>query len=98
MTVLELLSDPKRWTQDAFARDSTGFKCDVDAPDAQCFCLLGAIYKCYGTWPSQTAFEPIREKINKSPTWQKFEYSSTAQFNDHVDYETLVQMLKEANI
>ena len=55
--VLQLLSDPKHWTQDANARNSKGVKCELDSPDAQCFCLVGAIYKCYGTLPGETRLQ-----------------------------------------
>ena len=38
----ELLSSKERWTQGAFARDTSGGSVDLDDPDAVCFCLVGA--------------------------------------------------------
>ncbi len=48
-TVLELLSDPKKWTQDVEARDSQGMPTDVNNNDTTCWCLLGAIAYIYGS-------------------------------------------------
>lgn len=39
----ELLSEPKRWTTQAAARDATGNEVSVDSPRAACFCSIGAI-------------------------------------------------------
>ncbi|MXN46085.1 hypothetical protein GR138_12880 [Shinella kummerowiae] len=49
----ELISDPKRWTQEAYARDTDGVdnvNCGSDhiPEDSVCFCSIGAIAKAYG--------------------------------------------------
>lgn len=44
----ELLSDEKRWTQHAFAKEADGKSCDYDSPAAVCWCAAGAIGKVYG--------------------------------------------------
>lgn len=44
----ELLSDPKRWIKGDFARDKTGHTVGFHAPEATCWCLVGAIYKIAG--------------------------------------------------
>ena len=38
----ELLAEPSRWTQGAFARDKEGSDQAVAHPEATCFCLVGA--------------------------------------------------------
>jgi hypothetical protein len=48
MKVRELLCDESKWTQYANARDGYGLQTSADSPDAVCWCLSGAIDKCYG--------------------------------------------------
>lgn len=38
-----LISDPARWTQGAFARDSSGDQVDRLTSEAVCWCLAGAV-------------------------------------------------------
>lgn len=47
MKIHELLSDPAKWTQDANARDKHGNPVNAESEDAVCWCLIGALYKCY---------------------------------------------------
>lgn len=48
MTVQELLDDPSKWTKGALARDIDGEGLEADNSSAVCWCLIGAIQKCYG--------------------------------------------------
>lgn len=41
----ELISDPKRWTQGAFARNASGCKTGILHADATCWCTAGALLK-----------------------------------------------------
>jgi hypothetical protein len=43
----DLISDPARWTQGAFARDATGAKSRLYLEQAVCFCAVGAIRRVY---------------------------------------------------
>ncbi len=47
MKIKELLTE-SNWIQGAEAETSKGLKCYANNPDATCFCLYGAIIKCYG--------------------------------------------------
>lgn len=47
MTVAELLADEKRWTRDLPSRNNEGHSVEVCSEDAVCWCMLGAIWKCY---------------------------------------------------
>jgi hypothetical protein len=38
-----LVANPMTWTTHNLAIDSKGNACNVDDPDAQCFCALGAV-------------------------------------------------------
>lgn len=60
MKVRELLSSPDKWTQDFGARGADGLSIEWDSPEATCWCLIGAIVKCY-----PTRFEQVRDRIKK---------------------------------
>ena len=47
-TVAELLADPGRWTQKAWARDGAGMVDHPDADTACRWCLVGACRHVYG--------------------------------------------------
>ena len=47
MKVRELLSSREKWTQGESSRDSFGNPVDINSPNAVCWCLSGALYKCY---------------------------------------------------
>lgn len=47
MTIKELLSDETRWTKGAGARDKDGHLCSTNDEAAVCWCLAGAINRCY---------------------------------------------------
>jgi hypothetical protein len=46
---IELISDPKRWTQHAVARDRFGFEVSPVDSYACKWCLIGAMRKCGAT-------------------------------------------------
>lgn len=47
----ELISDPKRWTRGAYARNEQGAACGARNPAAVCWCASGALIKCGGGAP-----------------------------------------------
>ena len=49
LKIKELLSDPSKWTQGVIARDSNGLHVGVHSSSATCFCLYGAMRRCYGS-------------------------------------------------
>ena len=78
MKARELLSDESKWATGHAARDSTGMPCDFSSPTACCFCLYGAIRKCYGaTYMEQV--EKVKQKLNLALYTKSFHlYSSTS--------------------
>lgn len=64
MKVRELFSDPSKWTQGASGRDSTGsFVLDKDLDKAVCWCLYGAIARCYGIEGDNAEYYKIRSRV-----------------------------------
>ena len=49
MKVRELLTDESKWTQGFDARSKSGRRVDWESRAAVRWCLLGAVYYCYGT-------------------------------------------------
>ena len=51
--VRALLAEPEGWTQERFARDSTGSRVPTHDPEAVCWDLTGAISKCLRNHPGE---------------------------------------------
>ena len=47
MKVRELLDQPEKWTRNVLARDIMGQTCDLHSAYATCWCLAGAVGRCY---------------------------------------------------
>lgn len=52
MTVQALLSDPSKWTRRIVARDAQGDGVEPDDQAAVCWCLSGALERCYKARPA----------------------------------------------
>lgn len=86
MKAHELLADPKHWTQGAMARDSLGQVTHSNSDNAVCWCVMGALNKCYGE--SLEYINKIRERIG----------GSVALFNDSHTHIEVVNLLKELDV
>lgn len=67
MKIKELLSGPEKWTQHTYARDKNGRDCSQWSQEAVCWCLYGAVDKCY-----ENIIEidnKIREKVISIVDW-----------------------------
>jgi len=95
MKAYELLSSPDKWTKSAYARDSFHNPVAFSNSAAQCWCINGAIRKCYG--PSRA---PIIEEIVQDVIRQNSIFSSTAHYNDDpaTTYEDVIAILKKADV
>ena len=93
--VLDLLRDPKHWTTGACARDVNGYATESAGPDAVCWCLMGALYKCRLTiearWSAEAKLNAaVRER--KSNHYVNFNNAPTTT---HAD---IVALLEEVQI
>lgn len=71
MKVKELLSSPSRWCQRFAARRASGEDCLATAEDATCWCLWGAVRKCYGLYDYVEVYYRISRRLGESPVkWQ----------------------------
>jgi hypothetical protein len=68
-----LLKTSKQWTQGTNARTKKGpgNQCDPDSEKAKCWCLFGAVLKCYGDsnerWAAVTRLETALGRT--LPSW-----------------------------
>jgi hypothetical protein len=89
----ELISDEKRWTQRAEARNASGNDVGVYSPKAVCFCSLGAMAKVcerelYGR--ELVAREALRNEIRDGHS------SGIANFNDNHTHAEVLALFDRA--
>lgn len=70
MTIAELFSTRKQWIRGYYAavKHAGGlhYKCRVDSTEAQCWCLSGAVMKCYPKPAQQRrVYNKLRKAIDK---------------------------------
>lgn len=80
MKVRELLDKPEKWTTNALARDASGKPIDPGSSRAACWCLNGAIDKCYPVGDKRAA---ARAKLKAAIRSRRGDYSSITWFNDY---------------
>jgi len=49
MKIRELLDSPEKWTKQWYAYNKEGRRTNCSDDDATCWCLMGAVAKCYGS-------------------------------------------------
>ena len=80
-TIRELFRAPSHWTKGSLAVTKYGYECPVNANDAVCFCLEGAIRFIYPVKQRASVrkklLATIKEKFNG--------FSNIIAFNDHMD-------------
>lgn len=97
MKAHELLADPKRWTKWAYARDVNGNGVKPESDDAVCWCIKGAIIKCYGG-----SFAQYGKQRNKvvDKLEELYDILQIHEFNDCIGttHEQVVSLLKELDV
>lgn len=95
MTVRELLSDPNRWTKCAHARDADGKAVLWTSDEAVCFCLAGAIDRCFRDDPhgKQLAWDKVYAVVVKRGL-------GVTGFNDSITttHKDILAVLDEAGV
>lgn len=92
MKIKELLSTEKKWTKGTYARNAVGKACSPYSEEAVCFCLLGAVDKCYGT---DTLYPSTKDQVLSK---LRNHIGNIAAFNDNASYFAVVKVLKELDI
>ena len=91
MKVYELLKDRKNWTQGFMARRADGIAVGTSDDNAVCWCLIGALYKCYRV-------EEVEK--HKILLMRELTVLSLTNWNDHPKrkHSEIVAVLKKVNI
>ena len=89
MKAWQLLDSKEKWCQRQYAMDANGYTVDPAAEDAVCWCIDGAIKKCY-----ESGMLP-RRFYERIP-----EYSCSVTYNDDPrrTWEEVHALLKELDI
>lgn len=95
MKVHELLADPSRWTKGSYACDKNGKDTFFDSEKAVCFCLAGAVNKCYSDRKDRIrVFHDITETVKKNG------FSCIEAFNDsdRTTHQDVLELAKKLDI
>jgi hypothetical protein len=101
MKVKELLSEESKWTTGVLAKNGDGYDCSPTDPDASCFCLLGAIDKCYDGFDSKKdlAIIKLKRAISRHTNAIIVIPMTISTFNDHhASFEDIKKVLEIADI
>jgi hypothetical protein len=91
MKVHELLAQPDSWTQQAYARNHDGDTVASCSDDARCWCLLGAMFRCYADKDIAKIELKILDQTNKI---------TVAQWNDDPDrtHQEVLDLCRQLDI
>lgn len=94
MKAYELLDSPEKWTQGHFGKTAAGVGVFGRHADAVCWCLLGALQRCYHDSGSVNEMA-IRARLR---SW--LETNSIISWNDAPErtYDEVISVLKELDI
>lgn len=87
----ELISDPKRWTRGAFARDVEGTRVRSAADEAVCWCAIGAYNRAAGGTKQLEAFRLLQRASD-----DLFGKDDPAEVNDEMDHAAVLRMFDAA--
>jgi hypothetical protein len=93
--VLDLLRDPTHWTQRAYAKDADGNCVTSDDPSAVCWCIYGAINKCY---PNDEDHKMVLRHKLREILCKEYGNPTIAEFNDTGTHANVVALLEQAQI
>lgn len=98
MKVRELLAKPEAWTKRRFAKAADGSAVTVMSDQAVCWCLRGAVYKCYA---NQDDCDLVEDKLQEAMQKLKGdEYHSLTHFNDDpkTTYADILDVCEAADV
>lgn len=95
MKIKELLTDESKWTKEVNARDSRGVPIDPNSDGASCFCIIGAIFKCY---PDPQEHNDVYDKI-KAEVTSRYPTPFLSDWNDHeATFEQIREVLEKVDV
>ncbi len=89
--IRDLISDPKNWTQAAFARDEKGNIVNTQSPLATCWCVQGA---CMKVLPDCHERIKVCSRLYKAS--RRMGHESLSALNDSTNHKTVMILFDEA--
>lgn len=96
MKVKELLKTKKKWCQGSFAYDKNGDIVNPRNKNAVCWCLVGAVQKCYPGLKNKNQRQKIYKKIEKEI--ESYDTRSIPNVNDDVDFKFIKKLIDKLDI
>lgn len=102
MKVKELLTDESKWCQGAYAKDDMGMATliEIDGKQntkAKQFCLIGAVYHCYGV-SSKQSFDILCKLSEEIIKVTKGDIDSTSHYNDTHTFAEVMALVNKFDI
>lgn len=99
MKVKELLSDPAKWTKNTHARAADGSCVTERDVRAVCFCMLGAINKCYPSFEEGRLRDRVERRV-LSYIELLYPFDDIASFNDceTITHSDVMRVLEKADV
>jgi hypothetical protein len=102
MKIKELIDSEDKLSRGAFARDKRGNPVGSLDKEAVCWCLYGAMRKCYGT-RFDVLYLEVENKIvfaAEDCIMEDFNdvFNNLANFSDKADFELIKQVLERADV
>jgi len=92
----ELISDPERWTQRAYARNSSFICVDSSSRHACCWCSLGALRKAVAeSGDGFTTLAYLENRLNKSANRLYPEQKNIISVNDTIGHAAALRVFDE---
>lgn len=100
MKVQELLTDESKWTQDTSARARDGKPVSPQSQRAVCWCLVGAIVRCYPSDDDNlAAFNKARRVIEPLiPFYSDTFGAVVSMYNDSATFADIRRVIEQADI
>jgi hypothetical protein len=99
MKAHELLSDPKKWIKKLYAVDNTGLVTSSKSPEAVCWCINGALQRCY---QDSIVRDEVRRKIAMHLDLNGIDkpHDTIVKWNDAPErtFEDVHNLLKELDV
>ena len=89
-----VIADPRRWTQDVYAKDAEGQVTKTLSPDAACWCSLGALEKVAheeNTYSTRSAAAGYLFEVS-----HECGYSGIPDFNDNSSHKVVMKAWDKA--
>ena len=95
----DLIKDPARWTQGAYARDADGRAVSSTSPEACQWCAMGVVAKVAGRHDFLTAMrlsEEMLTRLDRAAGESPLVLGSITKLNDHQGHEAVLKMFAKA--